>query len=144
MIEPQRALRDVRRNLRESVMPELSSAHSRAVLAAALGILDEVVDRVRLDEGPAAATVAEMLPALPGWEQALAGPAPAAAAAIAEARLRADAASDPLAARTELLGAAERAVAAAWAELDPAERDPLLGEIRQLLRADTIRQKGEK
>ncbi|MBK5218421.1 MAG: hypothetical protein JJE35_01345, partial [Thermoleophilia bacterium] len=81
MIEPQRALRDVRRNLRESVMPELSSAHSRAVLAAALGILDEVVDRIRLDEGPAAATVAEMLPALEGWERALAGPAPAAATA---------------------------------------------------------------
>ncbi|HWC08539.1 MAG TPA: hypothetical protein VG458_05775 [Solirubrobacterales bacterium] len=144
MIEPQRALRDIRRNLRESVMPELSSAHSRAVLAAALGILDEVVDRVRLDEGPAAATVAEMLPALEGWERALAAPAPAAAAAIAESRRQAAAASDPLLARTEVLGAAECAVAAAWGDFDPAERDQLLGQIRQLLRADTIRQKGEK
>lgn len=144
MIEPQRALRDVRRNLRESVMPELSSAHSRAVLAAALGILDEVVDRVRLDEGPAEATVAEMLPALEGWERALSGPAPATAAAVAESRRRAEAETDPLLARTTVLGAAERTATAAWGDLDPAERDPILGQIRQLLRADTNRQKGEK
>jgi DNA-binding PucR family transcriptional regulator len=143
VIEPQRALRDVRKNLRDEVMPELRTAHARAVLGAALGIIDEVVDRIRLDERPAELTVAEMQPALAGWERTLAGRSPAAAEAVAAHRRQAEEQTDVSEARIAILGAAERVVEAAWSDLEPDERDRILTEVRQLVRADTNRQRGD-
>jgi hypothetical protein len=141
VIEPERALRDVRTSLREQVLPAVGTTHGRTILAAALGILDAVADQVQRDPAPAAASVAELLPAVAEWEGVLAGPAPGAAAELGAARTRA-AAAEPLAAREALLAAAERTVEAAWAELDPAPRDELLGAVRRAVRSDIERQRG--
>jgi hypothetical protein len=142
MIEPRRALRDVRSQLREEVMPEVGSSHARAVLGAALGILDELAGCVVVDRGPAVATVAEMLPALQRWEGELGAQAPAAAGAVARERRLAEAAIDPLRARAAVLDAAELSVRTAWEELAPADRDRVLAEVRRGLRADAERQGG--
>ena len=142
MIEPQRALRDVRLRLREDVMPEVASSHGRAVLGAALGILDELSERVVADRRPAAATVAELLPTIERWEAELGAQAPAAAAAVARERLLAEAELDPLRARAAALVAAELAVRTAWEELEPRDRDRVLAEARRALRADAERHGG--
>jgi hypothetical protein len=141
VIEPERALRDVRASLREQVLPSVGSTHGRTILAAALGILDAVADQVQRDPAPAAASVAELSPAVEEWERVLAGPAPAAAAALADQRARAEAA-EPIAARETLLAAAERTVEVAWAELEPGARDELLGAVRRTVRSDIERQRG--
>ena len=145
MIDPQRALRDVRANLRREVMPELESAHGRSVLASALGIIDELVERIQLDPAPARASAAELLAVIPDWERSLSGPAPDAAERVAKLRVAAQAAldSDPAAARAAALSAAETATAAAWAELEAGERDILLAQIRKPIRADVERQRGK-
>lgn len=142
MIEPRRALRDVRLRLREDVMPEVASSHARAVLGAALGILDELSERVVADRGPAAATVAELLPAIERWEAELGAQAPAAAGAVARERQLAEAEVDPLRARAVALVAAELTVRTAWEELEPRDRDRILAEARRALRADAERQGG--
>jgi acyl-coenzyme A thioesterase PaaI-like protein len=113
------------------------------VLGAALGIIDEVVDRIRLDERPAELTVAEMQPALAAWERTLATSSPAAAEAVAAHRRQAEEQTDVGEARIAVLGAAERVVEAAWSDLEPDERDRILAEVRQLVRADTNRQRGD-
>jgi hypothetical protein len=141
VIEPERVLRDVRASLREQVLPSVGSTHGRTILAAALGILDAVADQVQRDPAPAAASVAELLPAVEDWERALAAAAPATAAELAAARARA-AEADPFTAREALLGAAERTVEVAWAELDAQPRDELLGAVRRAVRSDIERQRG--
>lgn len=138
MIEPGRVLLDVREQLRD-VLPEVGSVHGRAVLGAALGILDEVAGRVVLDASPAAATVEEALPALERWEQALAGQAPAAAGALAAERRQAEAETSPERAREAVLAAAELTVVSAWRELEAGEREAVLAEVRRVLRADAER-----
>lgn len=140
MIDPVDALRDVRRNLREAILPELDSAHDRAVLAAALGILDEVAGRVRLDDAPAAATVEQMLPLLPRWEQAFPGEGGTTATAIASNARAAALERDPQRRREIVLRTAELAIDAAWNELTPERRDSFLSGLRPHLRADLMRQ----
>ncbi|HET9185272.1 MAG TPA: hypothetical protein VFN82_03930, partial [Solirubrobacterales bacterium] len=117
MIEPRRALRDVRAALREEVMPELSSARARSVLASALGIIDSVVEAVRLDPEPAAATARDFLAAAPSWEAELRERAPTAAEAIGRRAAEAAAEEDPQRARAAALEAAAVATTAAWEEL---------------------------
>jgi hypothetical protein len=141
VIEPERALRDVRASLREQVLPSVGSTHGRTILAAALGILDAVADQVQRDPAPAAATVAELLPAVEEWERELSASAPAAAAELAERRAEA-AVAEPIAARETLLAAAERTVEVAWAELEPGPRDELLSAVRRAVRSDIERQRG--
>jgi hypothetical protein len=143
MIEPSQALRDVRSQLREEVMPEVGSGHARAVLGAALGILDELSTKVVADVRPAEATVAEVLPAIERWEVDLAAQAPAAAGAVARERQVAEAEVDPSRARVAALLAAELTVRTAWTELEPRDRDRILAEARRVLRADAERHTGE-
>lgn len=142
MIEPERALRDVRAKLRADVLPEVVSTHARAVLGAALGILDELAGRVVLDPRPAATTVGDLLPALERWERELAARAPAAAAELARARRAAAVRADVIAARVVALDATTVTVRAAWAELEPDDRDRVLADARRLLRADAERHGG--
>jgi hypothetical protein len=142
VIEPARALRDVRASLREQVLPSVGSTHGRTILAAALGVLDAVADQVVRDPRPAEATVAELLPASREWERALAEEAPRAAAMVAGTRGRAESASDPLLAREALLEAAERSVEAAWSQLGSPRREELLAAVRGAVRADIERQRG--
>jgi hypothetical protein len=142
MIEPSRALRDVRQQLRREVMPEVSSSHARAVLGAALGILDELSRSVVADGRPAAATVGEMLPAIARWEGELGAQAPAAAAAVARERRLVETETDPARARTAALVATELTVRTVWEELEPRDRDRVLAEARRVLRADAERQGG--
>lgn len=141
MIEPQRALRDVRARLRETVLPQVDSTHGRTILAAALGIIDSLVDRIQLDPAPAEATVAELLPALVGWERELATSDPGAAERLAATRAQAEAAADPFAARERVLEGAELTVEAAWADPDPERRERLLAAVRQAVRGDVERQR---
>jgi hypothetical protein len=143
MIEPRRALRDVRSQLRQEVMPEVGSSHARAVLGAALGILDELAESVVADRRPAGETVAEMLPALRRWEQELGAQAPAAAGAIGRERQLAESTIDPLRARLAVLVATELTVRTAWEELAPPDRERILAEARRGLRADAARQGGD-
>lgn len=144
MIEPGQALRDVRAQLRAYVLPEVRSRHARSVLGAALGILDELAGRVALDPHPAAATVAELVPAIARWERDVAASAPAAAATVARCRQEAADAelADPVRARLRALEAAAIAVRVAWDELEPPDRDRLLAEARRVLRADAERHGG--
>ena len=146
MIAPGRALRDVRANLREVVMPDLESDRARAILGSALGILDELAGRVQVDGSPARVTATEAIAALPGWERRLAAAAPAAAESVAGRRAAAEAAlpDEPLRAREEALTAVEEVTAAAWDDIDGADRDALLAEVRKLTRADMERQKGKR
>ncbi|HZO07517.1 MAG TPA: hypothetical protein VFB52_14095 [Solirubrobacterales bacterium] len=141
MIEPERALRDVRAKLRETVLPQVGSTHGRTILAAALGIIDAVIEQVKLDPAPAEATVAEMLPALVEWERELAVSDSGAADRLASARAQAERAADPFAAREQALAGAELALEAAWADPDPARRERLLASVRRAVRADVERQR---
>lgn len=141
MIEPERALRDVRAKLRETVLPQVGSTHGRTILAAALGIIDALVEQVKLDPEPAEATVAEMLPALVEWERDLAVSDSGAADRLASTRAEAERAADPFAARERVLAGAELAVEAAWADPDPARRERLLASVRRVVRADVERQR---
>lgn len=143
MIDPARALRDVRAGLRTSVLPALDSAHARATLAAALGIIDSVIPRIRPDPVAAEATVAAFLPAAEEWERTLATDAPGAAELIAAELARARAADDPFSARAALLGAAAHAVEAAWEKLEPAPREEILASVRRAARADIEAQMGQ-
>jgi hypothetical protein len=142
MIEPIRAMRDVRARLREEVMPEVASTHARVVLGAALGILDELSTKVVADPRPAVATVTEMLPAIERWEVELGMQAPAAAGAVARERQAAEAEIDPSRARVAALLATELTVRTAWTELEPCDRDRILAEARRVLRADAERYLG--
>lgn len=146
MIDPGRALRDVRANLRAVVMPELESDRARAILGSALGILDELAGRVQVDAAPARATATDAVAALPGWQRQLAAAAPVAAERVAGLRAAAEAAlpEAPLRAREEALAAVEAVTSAAWDELDARARDDLLAEVRELTRADLERQKGKR
>lgn len=142
MIEPADALRDVRARLREDVLPEVASPHGRAVLGAALGILDELTAQVARDVRPAAATVADLLPAIERWEPDLVASAPGLAAEVARRRREAAAEADPVSARALVLDAVALAVRTAWDELEPGDRDGVLSDARRALRADAERHGG--
>jgi hypothetical protein len=88
--------------------------------------------------------VADLLPAVARWEGAVSASAPAAAATIARCRQEAAdvAVGDPVGARARALEAAAVAVQAAWDELEPPDRDRVLSEARQALRADAERHGG--
>jgi hypothetical protein len=137
VIEPERALRDVRASLREQVLPSVGSSHGRTILAAALGILDSVADQVERGSAAAEATVAELLPALAEWQRSLAGEGPA--AGLGADRVCAERDRDPFTARATLLTAAERTIVAAW-ELPSPRREQLLRGVRRVIRADVERQ----
>jgi len=144
VIEPRRALRDVRAALRAEVMPELSSARARSVLASALGIIDSVIETVRLDPEPAAASVRDFLAAAPSWEADLRERAPAAAEQVARGAAEAAAEEDPQRARAAALEAAAVATAAAWEELEGRAREDLLRRTRRFCREDVERQASER
>ncbi|MEA2625101.1 MAG: hypothetical protein QOD06_1146 [Candidatus Binatota bacterium] len=129
MIGVRQALDGIRARLRDVVLPRLEDEHARATVIAMLGILGDLVPRVREDED-------RWRPAVEALAAALRGRAnrrPADAAGAFRAAVEAALAEPSFAtARLQLLEMAEHEVRSAWAGRDG--RD--LTELRRALAVD--------
>jgi hypothetical protein len=129
MIDARQALDGIRARLRDVVLPRLEDEHARATVIAMLGILGDVVPRLREDEE-------RWRPAVEALAAALRGRADRMPADAADAfRGAVEAAGDErslAAARLRLLEIAEREVRDAWTAGGGGD----LGELRRALAAD--------
>ncbi len=139
MIPSVTALGLVREELRTHVLPALpDDEHARSVLVAAIGVLSEVISRVRDDDTWCEASVQRLGSAAATWPQRLQA-LPDVAAAVAERVERSLLAKTPSDRRVLLLEAAEEAVVGLWAAPSAGSDDLQLlhAQLRELLGEDT-------
>ncbi|HEX4107557.1 MAG TPA: hypothetical protein VHX88_05450 [Solirubrobacteraceae bacterium] len=124
--------------LREDVLGAVEhDRHASSALKAALGILRNVASELQAGEAWCAPVLAAALPDALRWPEALRAAAPHAAAQVERSLAQASGLveTDPPAARTHLLHAAERALAEAWRH-EELRAQGLLTEVRRVVRAD--------